>query len=133
MGILARDPGNAGALAGMGWIRSQQGNFPGAISFLEQARLKRPKDHALAVALDLDRFRFFMSEARYSLASNDLIGAQKRYRAALEIRPNNREAVAGLRAAQIRLGKDDPIPGISPSAPPRHNSLFVKGTASAAP
>ena len=116
MGILARNPGNAGALSGMAWIRSQQGNFSGAISFLEQAKLKRPMDHALSLALDLDRFRFFMSEARYSLASNDPAGAQKRYRAALSIRPNNREAAAGLRAAQIRLGKDDTIPGISSGA-----------------
>ena len=77
MGILAREPGNAGALAGMGWIRSQQGNFPAAISFLEQARLKRPNDHTLAMALELDRFRFLMSEARYSLASNDLIAADR--------------------------------------------------------
>ena len=117
MGILTRDPGNAGALSGMAWIRSQQGNFSGAISFLEQARLKRPMDHALSVALDLDRFRFFMSEARYSLASNDPGGAQKRFRAALNIRPNNREAAAGLRAAQIRLAKGDPIPGISSGTP----------------
>lgn len=102
MGILATQPDNAGALAGMGWIRSQQGNFLAAISFLEQARLKRPNDHTLAVALDLDRFRFLMSEARYSLESNDLIAAEKRYRSALSIRPGNREASAGLNATLLR-------------------------------
>jgi len=108
MGILAREAGNAGALAGMGWIRSQQGNFLAAISFLEQARLKRPNDHALAVALDLDRFRFLLSEARYSLASNDLTAAQKRYLAALDIRPNSREASAGLNATRFRASADGP-------------------------
>ena len=108
MGILAREPGNAGALAGMGWIRSQQGNFLGAISFLEQARLKRPNDHTLAVALDLDRFRFLISEAQYSLASNDPVAAQKRYLAAMDIRPNNREASAGLKATLTRISADGP-------------------------
>ena len=98
MGILASEPENAGALAGMGWIRSQQGNFLAAISFLEPARRKRPNDHKLAMALDLDRFRFLLSEARYSLAHKDLIGAQKCYRTALEIRPTSHEASAGLKA-----------------------------------
>ena len=109
MGILARDPGNAGALAGMGWIRSQQGNFLAAISFLEPARRKRPNDHHLAVALDLDRFRFLMREAQYSLASNDLIAARKCYLAALDIRPNSREASAGLKATLIKASAESPL------------------------
>jgi tetratricopeptide (TPR) repeat protein len=122
MAILAREPGNAGALAGMGWIRSQQGNFPGAISFLERARLKRPNDRALAVALDLDRFRFLIGEAQYSLASNDLTAAKKRYAEALAIRPNNREASAGLNATQIRISADRPLKN---SGCPIHDSLTV--------
>ena len=122
LGILAREPGNAGALAGMAWIRSQQGNFLAAISFLEQARLKRPNDHALAVALDLDRFRFLISEARYSLASNDLVAAKKRYSEALKIRPNNHEASAGLNVTQIKISENGPRtnPGC-----PIHDSLTV--------
>jgi len=32
--ILARNPGNAAALAGIGYVRMQQANFLGAISFL---------------------------------------------------------------------------------------------------
>ena len=108
MGILAREPGNPGALAGMGWIRSQQGNFLAAISFLEQARLKRPNDRTLAVALDLDRFRFLIGEARYALASNDPIAAQKRYLEAMHISPNNREASAGLNATRIRISAARP-------------------------
>jgi tetratricopeptide (TPR) repeat protein len=122
MGILAREPGNAGALAGMGWIRSRQGNFLAAISFLEQARLKRPNDHTLAVALDLDRFRFLISEARFALASNDLVAAQKRYLEALHISPNNREAYAGLNATRIRISAARPPTN---SGCPIHDSLTV--------
>src|SRR6266702_3903977 len=45
--ILAREPGNSNALAGMGYVRMQQGNFLGAISFLEQARQDNPNDKAM--------------------------------------------------------------------------------------
>jgi tetratricopeptide (TPR) repeat protein len=116
MAILVKEPGNAGALAGMGWIRSQQGNFLGAISFLEQARLKRPGDHALAVAIELARFRFLMSEAQNSLASNDLPTAEKRYLSALEIRPHNREAFAGLHVTLLRARQ--PAVGQPPASIP---------------
>jgi tetratricopeptide (TPR) repeat protein len=100
--IIAKHPEDVGALSGMGWVRSQQGNFLAAISFLEQALSKRPNDRAIAAALDLDRFRFYMSEARLSLASDDPATAEKRYRSALQIRPDSREALAGLKAAQLR-------------------------------
>jgi tetratricopeptide (TPR) repeat protein len=100
--ILAKHPEDVGALAGMAWVRSQQGNFPAAISFLEHARSERPNDGPIAAALELDRFRFYMSEARLSLASDDPATAEKRYRSALQIRPDSREAAAGLKAAQLR-------------------------------
>jgi cellulose synthase operon protein C len=103
MAILAKEPSNAGALAGMGWIRSQQGNFLGAISFLEPARLQRPDDHALNLALQLAGFRFHMSEAQNALTSNDLTTAEKRYQSFVEIRPNNLVSSAGLRATRLRL------------------------------
>jgi hypothetical protein len=92
----------------MGWIRSQERNFLGAISFMEPARLQRPDDHALNLALELARFRFHMSEAQNALESNDLITAEKRYQSDLEIRPNNHEAYAGLRATRLRLRQTAP-------------------------
>jgi len=60
--ILASDPSDSRALAGMGYVRMQQGNFSGAISFLEQARLSNASDQALATALDTARFWFLTGE-----------------------------------------------------------------------
>jgi tetratricopeptide (TPR) repeat protein len=96
LAILSGDPENAGALAGMGWVRSRQRNYPGAVSFLERARQYRPNDHALAVALDLARFKVMLAEAGHSLESGDLDSARRYYNLALEIQPHNAEASAGL-------------------------------------
>ena len=104
LGVLSDDPENAGALAGMGWVRSRQGNYLGAISYLEKARQKRPNDHALTVALDLARFRMTMKEARISLSAGDLKAAEKYYLLALQIRPHNSEALAGFCTSLIKTG-----------------------------
>lgn len=96
LAILASEPENAGALAGMGWVRSRQKNYLGAISFLERARQCRPNDHALVVALDLARFNVMLAEAGHSLETGDLDSAQRYYNLALQIRPHNAEASAGL-------------------------------------
>ncbi|MGA1982855.1 MAG: cellulose synthase subunit BcsC-related outer membrane protein [Acidobacteriaceae bacterium] len=94
--ILAAEPQNPKALAGMGYVRMQQGNFPGAIGFLEQARQLTPNDKGLASALDTARFWFVMGEGQRALADSDLTTAEKRYQAALDLRPNSAEALAGL-------------------------------------
>jgi predicted Zn-dependent protease len=94
--ILATEPQNPKALAGMGYVRMQQGNFPGAIGFLEQARQLTPNDKGLASALDTARFWFVMGEGHRALADSDLTTAEKRYQAALDLRPNSAEALEGL-------------------------------------
>jgi tetratricopeptide (TPR) repeat protein len=100
--ILARDPDNLGALAGMAWVRSRQQNYLAAVSYLESATQKHPDDHALSVALDLDRFRFIEAEADYALSTGDLSSARKFYTLAIQIRPHCREASAGLRSTFLR-------------------------------
>jgi tetratricopeptide (TPR) repeat protein len=94
--ILSSDSGDSKALAGMGYVRMQQGNFLGAISFLEQAKRGDADDKALFAALDTARFWFIMGEGQNALSGNDLTTAEKRYLAALELRPNNPEALEGL-------------------------------------
>jgi hypothetical protein len=73
-----------------------------AISFLEKARSNRPNDRRIAISVQWDRCPFFMSEPRLSLVSNDPATAEKRYRSALQIRPGNGDAAAGLQAAEVR-------------------------------
>ncbi len=94
--ILATDPENAKALAGMGYVRMEQGNFSGALSFLEQAKHDSSNDKGLDAALDTARFWLVMGEGQRALDSSDLTGAEKQYRAALALRPASPEALEGL-------------------------------------
>ena len=94
--ILATDPKDAGALAGMGQARILQGNYLGAVSFLEQAKQASPNDATIATALDGARFRFLMSEGKDAQTAKDAVDAEKRYREALELRPATPEAVNAL-------------------------------------
>jgi tetratricopeptide (TPR) repeat protein len=109
--ILAADPRNPKALAGMGYVRMQQGNFLGAISFLEQAKEATPDDKPLLAALDTARFWFIMGEGQNALNSNDLTTAEKRYRSALELRPDSPEALEGMGGTLLKA--QEPSPAIS--------------------
>jgi cellulose synthase operon protein C len=94
--ILASDPENAQALAGMGYIRMQQSNFGGAISFLEQAKANGARDTGLDTALESAHFYMIMSQGSTALNENDLTTAEQQYRAALVMRPTSAEALEGL-------------------------------------
>jgi len=94
--VLATKPQEPNALAGMGLVRMQQGNFLGAVSFLEQAKQANPSDKAIASALDDARFSFLTGEGSAALTANDLGTAEKRYREALELRPGSVDALQGL-------------------------------------
>jgi tetratricopeptide (TPR) repeat protein len=108
--ILAADPNDTPAVAGMGYVRMQQGNFTGAVSYLEQARHDDPNDAALAAALDTARFWFIMGEGQLALEQNDLTTAEKRYRAALGLRPNSMEALEGLGGTLLKA--QEPAPAV---------------------
>lgn len=94
--ILANEPDNGRALAGMGYVRMQQSNFGGAISFLEQAEQDGAKDAGVESALSGARFFHTMSEGAIALNDNDLPTAEKQYQAALTMRPGSAEALEGL-------------------------------------
>jgi tetratricopeptide (TPR) repeat protein len=94
--VLEKEPENPRALAGMGYIRMQQGNFMGAIGFLEQAKQDNSTDSGLPEALDTARFWFIVGEGQAALNENDLTRAEKQYRAALDLRPTSLEALNGL-------------------------------------
>jgi tetratricopeptide (TPR) repeat protein len=100
--ILQREPDNPRALAGMGYIRMQQGNFMGTISFLEQASRDEAGDAGLIQALDTARFWFHVGEGQTALTTGDLTGAEKEYNAALHLRPDSAEALSGLARTLIR-------------------------------
>ncbi len=105
--ILATDPENARALAGLGYIRMQQSNFGAAISFLDQAKQNGAKDAGLDPALATARFWFTMGEASTSLNENDLTTAEQQYQAALAMRPNSPEALEGLGGTLLKAQQSD--------------------------
>ncbi|HXE09220.1 MAG TPA: tetratricopeptide repeat protein [Acidobacteriaceae bacterium] len=94
--ILSAQPNDAGALAGMGQVRMLQGNYLGAVSFLERAKQASPNDETISSALDSARFSFLMGEGRDAQQAKDSEDAEKRYREALELRPDARQAVDAL-------------------------------------
>jgi tetratricopeptide (TPR) repeat protein len=94
--ILADAPNSGRALAGMGYVRMQQSNFGGAISFLEQAKEDGAIDPGIDTALASARFYYVMSQGEVALDGNDLTTAERRYQAALAMRPEDPEALQGL-------------------------------------
>ena len=80
----------------MGYVRMQQSNFGGAMSFLEQARQYGARDAGLDTALETARFWFTMGEGSTALNENDLTTAEQKYQAALAMRPTSTEALEGL-------------------------------------
>ncbi len=105
--ILASDPQNARALAGMGYVRMQQSNFGGAISFLEGAKENGARDTGLDAALANARFYFVMSEGSTALNNNDLPLAEQKYQAALAMRPSSPEALEGLGGTLLKAQQPD--------------------------
>jgi len=96
--ILAAQPHNGRAAAGMGLLRMRQDNFGGAIQFLTQAEADGFTDRAVVDGLAASRFWFTMGEAGQALDQNRLDEAATRYRNALDMRPRSPEALNGLAA-----------------------------------
>ncbi len=83
--ILANDPENGAALAGMGYIRMNQQNFGGAISFFTQAKQNGSKDPNIDKNLATSRC-FYTLAGAVALNENDLTTAEQQYRSALQQR-----------------------------------------------
>ncbi len=94
--VLANTPDDPNALVGMGYVRMQQANFGGALSFLSQGQQDGSKDPGLEAALATSRFWFTMGQGADALNANDLPEAEKQYRLALGMRSNSVEALEGL-------------------------------------
>jgi predicted Zn-dependent protease len=94
--ILAKNDKDWQALAGLGYVRMNQSNFGGAISYLEQAKQDGAVDAAVEKALADSRFYFTMQTATAALGQSDLVTAQQQFSAALKMRPNDPTALLGL-------------------------------------
>lgn len=130
--ILATAPSSGRALAGMGYVRMQQSNFGGAISFLEQAQQDGAKDPGIETALSSARFYYIMGEGSVALNENDLTTAEKQYQAALQMRPASPEALEGLggtlmkaQQPEVAIQVFERYVKVKPSAPAAWRGLFM--------
>jgi tetratricopeptide (TPR) repeat protein len=94
--ILEKEPTNGRAEAGMGFLRMQQHNFGGAISYLTQAEENGYKAKPVEDGLETSRFWFTMSEATDASRQHQLDVALAKYRAALAMQAQSPEALNGL-------------------------------------
>jgi tetratricopeptide (TPR) repeat protein len=97
--ILAEDPNNGSAAAGMGFLRIQQNNFADAVHYLNQAEENGVKEQSVVDALASVHFRSAMGEAAAAFAANQLDVASTQYRQALTIHPHSPEVLKGLAGA----------------------------------
>jgi tetratricopeptide (TPR) repeat protein len=101
--LLDEDAGNGRAAAGMGFLRMQQNNFSGAVSYLTQAQQNGFKDPSVTRALATSRFWYTMTEAAQAVDDNRFDVARERYKQALEMNPRSPEALNGLAGLEMKL------------------------------
>jgi len=105
--ILAQQPQDWQALAGLGYIRMSQTNFGGAVSFFEQAKQDGAKDAAMEKALEDSRFYYTMQQGTIALNNNDLVKAQQQFNAAVRMRPGDSTALLGLGGTLLKAQQPD--------------------------
>jgi tetratricopeptide (TPR) repeat protein len=105
--ILAKQPQDWQALAGLGYIRMNQTNFGGAVSFFEQARQDGAKDAAMEKALADSKFYYAMQQATKALDNGDLVGAQQQFNAAVRMRPGDSSALLALGGTLLKAQQPD--------------------------
>jgi len=100
--LLQKDPSNGRIQAGMGFLRMQQQNFGGAVSYLTQAQQNGYKSRVVEEALATSRFWYTMGEASQAFDANQLDVAQQKYKDALAMRPRSTEALSGLAGLYVK-------------------------------
>jgi cellulose synthase operon protein C len=100
--LLEKDPTNGRAAAGMGFLRMQQNNFAGAISYLTQAQQNGFNTATVQNALATSRFWYTMGEASQAFAQNEAELAAAKYKEALAMRPRSREALSGMAGLMMK-------------------------------
>ena len=109
--ILAKDPGDARALAGIGYVSVTMGDLKTAVLFFERAQESGDRSLALTRALVNAEFEFTLQQAASARIKGDLAGAETQYRAALRERPSDPGALEGLGEVLMQVGRaGDAVP-----------------------
>ncbi len=102
---LRASPRNAAASAGLGFLRMKQQRFGDAVQYLERALELSPDDQVVRESLNESRFWSTLDSGRRALEENRVDEATTRYREALELRPDNLDAVRSLAGVLMRQGR----------------------------
>jgi cellulose synthase operon protein C len=100
--LLAKEPHNARALSGMGYVSMKRGDFAAAQDYLEKARAAGATK--LEGAISTAQFWSRMAQAGTEQKSGDAQAAAKDYRDALSLKPNNHDAEEALAGALVQAG-----------------------------
>ncbi|HZU09323.1 MAG TPA: cellulose synthase subunit BcsC-related outer membrane protein [Pseudacidobacterium sp.] len=100
--LLSKQPRNAHALAGMGYLYMRQQDFVSAADYFERARAAG--EHGLDSAITNAHFWQKMTDAGNELGSGRAEAAIVDYNAALQIKPNSVDALEGLGNALQQTG-----------------------------
>jgi cellulose synthase operon protein C len=100
--LLAKEPNNAKALSGLGYVFMKRGNFAQAQNYLEKARAAGATkvDSTLSTA----RFWNLMTQAASEQKSGNLKEAIRHYRDALSLKPGSSDAAQALAGAWMQAG-----------------------------
>ncbi|MDI3253350.1 MAG: cellulose synthase subunit BcsC-related outer membrane protein [Bacillota bacterium] len=101
--LLAKQPRNAQALAGMGYLSMRQQDFVSASDYFERARAAGA--HGLESAISNAHFWQKMTEAGNELGDGHTEAAIAAYHAALALKPNSVDALVGLGSAFQQAGE----------------------------
>ena len=96
MGLLEKEPTNGRVAAGMGFLRMQQNNFAGAISYFTQAEQNGYKDSTVDQRARDVAFLVHHGRSVAGLRRERNGVAAQKYKEALVMRPRSREALSGL-------------------------------------
>jgi cellulose synthase operon protein C len=102
--LLNKQPRNAAALSGMGYVSMKQQDFSSAVSYFERARAAGVRN--LDTPLNTSRFWLTMKQAGDELSSGNASSAAQTYRSALALKPGSADAFEGLGNALASSGEN---------------------------
>lgn len=102
--VLVQSPNNADAMAGLGFVRLNEGHFDDATRLLANAHKLDPSRKDVDKGYNNAKFWGVMNKAATALSQNRVTEAVAGYQQALQLNPDNKDALVGLANASVRAG-----------------------------
>jgi tetratricopeptide (TPR) repeat protein len=105
LALQLEQPDNPRVLAGLGFLRMKQNNFPAAIEFLDGAQKHGLRRRDIDEALKTSRFWATVQHGTAALNADRLDEAEGAYKSALMLRPGSVDALNGLSGTYMKAGQ----------------------------